>query len=344
MTKAHLFAFTIALAACSDGTDTDADIGPTDTATPGEDDWFIVGENIPGGVYLSAWSNGDTMMMAGGELGQGKGSIARLSPEGLCVEQDVADEALWWIHGHREGEWYAVGEKGTIVHEVDGTRTREDIETEATLYGVWDEGDTVWAVGGDLTNRPATGEVWVKRDGEWSLFQGNIEGMTFKVWDGWVVGEGYAAQIGESELLFTSWVDGDSPLPKLLTVRGDTSGTIYAAGDGESESHLLKNEGDGWVEMEGNLDCHLSAQIGVFPDEDGNVLFGGHYGSTSYLDADGWHCPSFPITSDHFHAAWVHQGQKYWIGGDLFNSDGGNYGVIASYGPTAAPLTATTCD
>ncbi|MDP6946973.1 MAG: hypothetical protein QF464_22680, partial [Myxococcota bacterium] len=115
---------------------------------------------IPQGVLLSAWTDSDELMMVGGELGS-TGIIARYDGVSLTVEDEVTDGALWWIHGPRDGEWYAVGEGGIILHSVDGERTREDVDTEATLFGVYAIGERVWAVGGDVAT--SSGEIWLRQ-------------------------------------------------------------------------------------------------------------------------------------------------------------------------------------
>ena len=106
----------------------------------GEGPWSVVAEAVPGGVLLSAWSDGDTLRMVGGDLGGGTGLMVRWDGSTLCYESDIADRALWWIHGPEAGEWVAVGEGGTVLHSVDGERTRIDAPTDATFYGAWADG------------------------------------------------------------------------------------------------------------------------------------------------------------------------------------------------------------
>jgi hypothetical protein len=35
----------------------------------------------------------------------------------------VHDRGLWWIRRPRDGEWYAIGFAGRILHSVDRVRT-----------------------------------------------------------------------------------------------------------------------------------------------------------------------------------------------------------------------------
>ncbi|MDP6931828.1 MAG: hypothetical protein QGG40_02885, partial [Myxococcota bacterium] len=142
-----------------------------DTASKGgvEGPWSVLAEGIEGGVLLSAWSDGDTLRFAGGELGGGPGILVDYTDGEACVEIGATDHALWWIHGPAAGEWYAVGEAGTILHSVDGVRTREDVDTDATLFGVWAEEEVVWAAGGHVGSGENDGEIWKREDGTWEI-------------------------------------------------------------------------------------------------------------------------------------------------------------------------------
>jgi len=79
-------------------------------------EFSMVMDEQPGGILLGGWSDGDTLISVGGQLSGSSGSIVEYDGESWCVSEGVADQALWWIHGDGQGEWYAVGEKGTILH------------------------------------------------------------------------------------------------------------------------------------------------------------------------------------------------------------------------------------
>ena len=96
------------------------------------------------------------LLVAGGQLALGNGgsgTLARYDGERLCIERDVADDALSWLDGDTDGLW-AVGGSGAVVHDVEGARTRPDIDTTATRFGVWVAGND--------------GIAAVLRDGAWT--------------------------------------------------------------------------------------------------------------------------------------------------------------------------------
>ncbi len=144
---------TLALVACNGDTTgdsgTDSDSGTTGVDVP---DFFLMADDLDSGMLLASWSDGDTMISVGGDLGSGPGTLTRYADGELCIEADVHDRGLWWIHGPSDGEWYAVGFEGRILHSVDG-------------------------------------EIWQRVDGTWSLHTGGLPGALFKVWDGWIVGD-----------------------------------------------------------------------------------------------------------------------------------------------------------
>ncbi len=209
---------TLALVACNGDTTgdsgTDSDSGTTGVDVP---DFFLMADDLDSGMLLASWSDGDTMISVGGDLGSGPGTLTRYADGELCIEADVHDRGLWWIHGPSDGEWYAVGFEGRILHSVDGERTVEDVDTEATLYGVWagDDG-VVWAVGwtGTGTNE---GEIWQRVDGTWSLHTGGLPGALFKVWDGWIVGDDQIYQWDGD-----TWVSHDT-----VWLLDDDTGELY---------------------------------------------------------------------------------------------------------------------
>lgn len=328
----------LALAACTEGTDTKA--GDTDdtVVAPGESTWNLLGENIPGGFYLSAWSDGETALFAGGDVGTHTGSLARYDGTSLCVEEGVAEGVLWWVHGRAPGDWYMVGEDGIIVHSVDGVRTREDVETEATLYGVYDDGTDVWAVGG--ASQPGGGElgqIWRKSGGTWALHTDEVPGVVFKVWNGWVVGNGFAGKLTGSGLTLLDVPSDD----RLLTVRGASEDEVWVVG-GLATPVILRYADEAWTTQSIAPLCGSQSLNGVWTGPGEPVAIAGNNGATAMFIDGEWVCPSFPVSFEHFHAAWKHNDEFLFIGGNLFASSN-NHGVLVSYGPAKETLTATTC-
>lgn len=316
---------------------------PATTDTPPEDTGgalpaFEVALNeIPGGTLLAAWSAGEEIWFAGGDLANlvgTTGSITRLDPAtgAVCVEEGVADRTLWWLHGTSPADWYAVGAEGRVVHEAGGVRTREDLPTAATLFGVWATESAVWAVGADIQNTQA-GEVWLRRDGIWELVL-STDRPLFKVWDGLIVGDGFAFRI-EADDTLTDITPADGP--RLVTVRGAAPDDAWAVG-GLSSPVLRHWDGTTWTDHAVDLFCGSGGLNGVWTDAGDDVWVAGGYGEMAFLHDGEWTCTQPGVIAEHFHAVWRHGDTVYWAGGNLF-SPGDNYGTIGRYGPPAVPLT-----
>jgi hypothetical protein len=318
-------------------------------ACPGKDDtdlphspWNIVADQVEGGMMLAGWSNGDELLIVGGELGGGAGAIARYDGTRLCVEDDAADDTLWWIHGHQKDNWYAVGANGLILHEVDGVRTREDVPTDSTLYGVWDDGERTWAVGG-LPWDDQKGEIWLREDGAWTLFAGELPNVLFKIWKGWVVGDGVAYFIDSETMTLEERHPPEAA--RLLTVRGVSEDDVWAVGGLQSPVFLHWTNG-AWEKAETDPKCVYQPLNGVWTDENEKVWIAGHFGTMASFDGSNWNCPELPISSEHFHAVWKHNDEVVWLGGNLFSSSN-NYGTIAKFDSEQSQSTlieASTCD
>ena len=78
------------ISSCGKGDDT----GETSSA------WSILADEVGEGVLLSAWSNGDEVMMVGGGMdGDGPGVIAHYNPDlgTICTETAADDGAIWGV-------------------------------------------------------------------------------------------------------------------------------------------------------------------------------------------------------------------------------------------------------
>ncbi|MBW2257839.1 MAG: hypothetical protein JRI25_25000 [Deltaproteobacteria bacterium] len=327
-------AFLLMVGGC-DGSDPDdtGDTGPYVCEPSGEPgSWTLMADGVGSGVLISAWSDGGTVLMVGGEMGGGPGVIARYRNGVVCTEDAVTPRALWWIHGAQPGEWYAVGEVGTIVHSTDGTRVHEDVATEATLFGAYDDGTDVWAVGGNIVS--GKGEVWRRRDGTWSLFAGDLPGVLFKVWNGFIVGDHVSYVIDGDDLVF------HDPGERLTTVRGRSDTDVYAVG-GIGSPRVLHWDGVDWTRFdESGLTQPLS---GVWTAPDEQLWVAGNFGEAAFHDGAGWQMAIPPVTVEHFHAVWRHCDETLFAGGNLF-SVGNNFGTIARYGPPIDEVTVEPCE
>lgn len=320
---------------------------PTQTGSPTDPpDGPFAGVAFEGaaetGVILGMWSNGPEAILVGGDLGSA-GRITHYDGEGFCVEPTSYERALWWVHGRAPGDWYAVGERGIVLHEQNGVRTRVDLPTLATLFGVYDDGTDVFAVGGDVLNTQ-TGQIWRKAAGEdWELLLGDIPGLMFKVQDGWFVGDGLAYRWNGTALEehHPSPVDGAARPPKLLTVRSFGPTRAVAVG-GVNRATVLSYDNGTWTPIEVPQECSGGQGLnGVFGTDPAELYIAGHRGAASRYDG-AWTCDVPPLTEEHFHVAWEHEGEVLFGGGDLFDF-GNNHGTVAIH-PDRGSLPVTVCE
>ena len=277
-------------------------------------EWQVL-DGLDGGVMLSAADVGDEVLIVGGHYGQ-SGSLWRYGTGQLCVEQDVAPGALWWIHGRSASDWYAVGDRGLVVHEIDGQRVREDVPTDMTLFGVYDDGQDVWVVGGDVAETQ-TGAVWRKAEGgDWELVD-TTPGLAFKVHEGWVVGEGFAWRWQGD-----GFVDATPPdAPRLLTVRVRSPQDVWAVGRSPAPV-VVHWDGTAWSSPPIDRACLRDELNGVFTTPD-QVWVAGAYGTLASWDGTTWTCSDEALTAEHFHAVWqpAHAPTEILaLGGNLFGT------------------------
>ena len=298
--------------------------------------WQLVTDQIEDAVLLSAWSDGPTLRIVGGDLGGGAGIMVHSKGDTLCVERDVTERALWWIHGSTLGEWTAVGESGTVLRESDGVRTRMDVPTDATLFGVYIDGANTWVAGGHVGSGKNDGEIWRNDGNGWEAIARDLPHVLFKVWGAWFVGQEiayrYDAATGELQPFD---IDG-----RLLTVRGTDNKDVWAVG-GLVSPLIFRFEAGGFVPVD--TTGLRSAINGVYTDVDGGVWIAGNDGTTAQWTGDGWDQPDVPLTTDHLHAVWRHEGATWWFGGDLFNTSD-NHGTIVRHASDGRTFDVVDCE
>ncbi len=313
--------------------DSGTDTGPT--AVPVLDTPVLLAEDLAGGALLSAWSDGDEVLAVGGHLGGGEGLLVRYDGASLCTVEGITERALWWIHGTRPGDWWAVGERGVVLHHQDGVETREDLDTELTLYGVFATDERVVAVGGTWDADGERGQVWVREEGAWRLLA-DTDDAVFKAWEGWIVGDGAAWRLDGEELEPLDLGDR-----RFLTVRGSDPATDVWAVGGLVSPEVVHFDGSAWTDVPtGELNQPLN---GVWTGPDDDVWVAGNYGTAArWRPQEGWVQPAETVTSDHFHAVWKHGDEVIWVGGNLFSSPP-HRGVLASLGGPDGPLEVSPC-
>jgi hypothetical protein len=328
--------FSLALVACKSD-------GPVDTAVEGSG-WSLMAANVSEGVLLSLWpASASEVLFVGGGMGrEGPGILARYRPQDntLCWQEILSDKALWWVHGVDENDWYAVGEKGAIVHYTTaGGFQDESVDTLRTLYGVWVDGDIVWAVGGSFGGSPTgTGEIWRKDAAGWAVFAEDLPGTLFKVWEGHFVGNQEAYRLDAVGAL-EDIAPGEH---KLLTLRGRSATDIWAVG-GTQAADVMHFDGENWTSIQtAGLSLPL---MGVWTAPGEPVWVSGMNGVQAYSDDDGatWVIPDFPLTGDSFHAVRAVGDEVLFAGGNLMSTSGEFHGTIGRYGPPRGPVTTSKC-
>ncbi|HHO52705.1 MAG TPA: hypothetical protein ENK18_17985 [Deltaproteobacteria bacterium] len=307
----------------SDGTPTDT---PTDTGDEPQR-WHLIADQLPGGVMLAATTVGDQVLISGGSY-ESAGTLWRYDGTSLCVEEDAAEAALWWVHGRSADDWYAVGEHGIVVHEVAGVRTREDLPSDITLFGLYDDGTAAWIVGGAVRG-DQTGEIWRKVDGgDWELLS-TTPSLAFKIFDGWVVGDGFVWWWDGS-----GFVDRSPPdAPRLLTVRTRGDDDVWAVG-GLQQAEFWHFDGAAWSEPELEPRCAGQPLNGVYTAPGDDVWLAGNFGTAASYGADtGWDCARAPLTADHFHATWRFGEEVLMVGGNLSSLED-HHATMVRFEPT----------
>ena len=300
-----------------------ADKDASDSGAPDEA-WAIAADGVGDAMLLSGWSDGDTLRMVGGDLGGGNGDLLSWDGATFCVQDGVADAALWWIDGTVGGTFWMVGEGGTVV-----TSTGEDrsIETDMTLYGVDVSNEDVWVVGGDPGT--GTGGIWRWNGDGWD--EQLTDHTMFKVDQD---GDGGALFVGDG----ATWVYADGMLTEVLhTQRLVTVHQEMAVG-GSASAVVVEWDGSGWVEQDA---LYLNGPLnGLFVGE--RTWVAGNAGVMGVRGEDRWLIPDLPMTADTFHAVVEHDGAAWFLGGNFFSA-GDNHGTIGVNGEVTLPAL-TDCD
>jgi hypothetical protein len=136
------------------------------------------------------------------------------------TETSGTTNELWGIWGSGPSDVYAVGDKGTILHDKSGTWTAETSGTSGTLYGVWGaSASDVWAVGegGTILHSAGDGKWAPEMSGSTNVLYnlGGAAGDVYTVGDNGTIlhrgaGGWKSEDSGTSEYLLSVWVSASS--------------------------------------------------------------------------------------------------------------------------------------
>ncbi|MCO4770666.1 MAG: hypothetical protein KDA24_11600 [Deltaproteobacteria bacterium] len=307
---------------------------------PATEDFEVLVTDEPSGVLLSAHSDGDTLMAVGGQLDGSAGTMVQGTGDSWCRET-LTDQPLWWLHGDGAGagNWTATGAAGTVLRSEGGTVTDETLplEDDDVIYGVWVDGDTEWAVGGDPFG-DGEGFVWKRSGGAWAEVEAGLPGVLFKVWEDWIVGNGVVYRI-EGDAL----VDVTPPgAPNLRTVRGRSSDDVWAVG-GDGNSVIVHWDGSAWTEVDVDPYCGDRPLNGVWTAPGEDVWVTGFNGVMARFDGTDWTCADSVSAQEHYHAVWPHGDDVWFFGGNLTRQVD-NVGHIARYGLGTSEVVIGDCE
>ncbi len=334
--------------ACGDDSPpADTDTSSADDSSGAVDDGsaIAVQMGIGGGVVLSGHSHGDGMTMVGGRLSSapgvdpgGPGTVFWLEGDQLCRHAGITGRTLWWIDGPGDGTWYAVGERGTILRYDGETVHDESVETDAIFYGVRASEPTI-AVGGNPFGA-MDGEIWQRdADGTWAVLHEDLAGVAFKIHEDWIVGTGVAWQLMPDGSLVEHFPPNEA---RLLTVRKRAEDDVWAVG-GSAQAVVLHWNGSAWEEIPFTTACGNGSLNGVTAAAGDDVWVAGFFGAMARYDGSEWTCPIPPVTLEHLHATWEHDGKQWWGGGALLAA-GGDIATIARAGPEPLELDVIDCE
>jgi len=305
----------------------------TDTAPSGDPEWTEYVSELPQGMFTGAFSRNDELLIAGGEInGVGKGFVAHLNGDDFCIEEDVAEHALWWLHGDTPDRFFASGEKGTILRYEDETWHDESIDG-GVLYGIFDTGERVWAVRGN-------GTVWTRDDTGWWQY---TEGLS-QLFKTWCASEDQCVFVGANRIYTLDgdeWTETSIGDNQVWTCRGRSWEDIWCVG-GDTGPVMYNFNGSEWLEIDAS--AAGVPMFGVWVDnESDDIWVGGAQGYTARY-ADGEFDAQVPLVSEAFHAVWKHNDEIFFVGGNLGSSDGDYHGTIVRYGDDMGTISPTTCD
>lgn len=250
---------------------------------------------------------------------------------------------LWWVFPEAD-RVTAVGTGATIL-EWDRSGGSLEVQWQGsddqTLFGIWGEGETAWAVGGSVTTAGAP-PLLLKRDAsgwhEAALPAGLVTGVLFKVHGGpsgtWIVGnQGVTLRLDGG-----TWVPEPLPLTteSLLTVHTGSGEPIAVGGANGGRAYRFAH--DTWSAIELDFPPNLNGVCAV----QGDVRLVGGQGAVLRASAAGgpYETDEEPLTFHDYHACWLDGDGGFWAVGGHITDRPLVAGVVAYQGPdriTAVP-------
>jgi hypothetical protein len=310
----------------------------------------VVFDGLPPALLSAAGTSPTNVFVVGADPHDGLGPYV-LHYNGQCWTRlkTGATGALWWISFKPiAGAFYMVGEGGLILRYdiASGEFEHQVGPGSQQLFGVWGErSDSVWAVGGDLTDESHGGVIWHYDGQSWqsvdlsSVFPDGAP-LLFKIWgrnehDIYAVGQAGTILHYDGE----GWAKVVSnTIRPLFTVHGNDD--IVVATGGSNSGVIVENDGAGFVDR---TPAGIEQNNGVYVPPSGLAVGVGIHAKMALRDSNGWSIADTDLDGRRdFHAVWMDPEGGVWaVGGDL--SVDLSQGMLV-YGGTRAIPTAIDAD
>lgn len=298
--------------------------------------WEHVLSDLPGAL-LGVWGSGaDDVFAVGADVGEGPW-VLHFDGERWRRLSTGATGTLWWVSGtSRAGRVWMSGQAGLVLRydrDRDAFARVEGVPAGVTVFGVFEVGGEVWAVGGEASGSVGhayqlQGDVFV--EDAWIPSEVEEAGHFFKVWgrapdDLWIVGLGGKMLHRDAG----GWRAIDTPTGRrLFTVHGNA--TIAVAVGGFATGLVVEAIGDTLVDA---TPPALKQLNGVWVEADGTVVAVGVEGSVRERRGSIWSTPSgLPTTLDDYHAVYVDPDGGVWAVGGFLVVEPQKDGMLLHYG------------
>ncbi len=298
--------------------------------------WSLVFTDQPS-AFLSVWgSSGSDVFVVGSDVGDGP---AVLRWNGAAWRTLPTDETgdLWWVSGTTaSGRVWMVGEGGLALRYDRATDSFErvgGVPDDVTLYGVFETGGDVWAVGGDRGD--STGHIYALAgatfvEDDTVPADAKAAGQFSKVWgrastDLWVVGRGDKMLHRDGN----GWRVVDTPGGRsLFSVHGNDATTVAVG----SLARASVIEASGGVVSD--VTPPDTKQLnGVWVEPDGIVTAVGVQGTVIERRGSVWKAPAnLPDYRDDYQAVYVDPAGGVWAVGGALVVEPPREGVLLHYG------------
>lgn len=305
-----------------------------DPGTPGKR-WEHTFVDLPGAL-LGVWgTSANDVFAVGADVGDGPWV---LHWNGTAWKRLItgATGGLWWVSGTTASArvWMA-GEAGLVLRYDRATDKFDKVTgvpANVTLFGIFETGGEVWAVGGETSGSVGhayklAGDTFAE---EAVPAEVTANAQLFKVWgrspdDLWIVGLGDKMLHRDA----SGWKVIDTPAGRrLFTIHGNDTSAIAVGGFATA----LVVEATG-TNVEDVTPPAAKQLNGVWVEPDGGVVAVGVEGTVMERRGSVWKSPSgLPDTLDDYHAVYVDPDGGVWAVGGFLVVEPQTEGMLLHYG------------